>query len=469
MNFYVNDNDKPKKVTPGAFYAMLEKEITPLKTDFNVNSIASVVQFVLKKEDTEIEGDARQAEDIIRKAVETSVELEKAVAGEKDKKAKDKAAAAKKKAEEAKKAEALAAEEAKVVQAALVDSGKYALDFRKDTELSISSRIAEAVGTNFDLTKNGGLVLKKGAKLEAKDAFTAIQGMVALSEAGNTMKSKSALALADVLGTVDKIHGEDFYNQLMDDGNKSLMSAAKMVASHFPAEEREKIDPKGNLGFAHWQELAGKKGFTPAQRQKLAKFAAKSGASRDPLRNLIKSVSELKDEEKDDVIAAIGKVTSVEAATELVAKYNVNSGNGTGEKVTHLYLTIVDKRTLSVQSSNDWNEEMARASHGVVVLGSKPKFTLDNLALDEIKFVHTAPEVLPAGTGEEEEQEAYASLRVFEKEGKIMVVGTIDGIAQDVEAEGASTVEEGIAKVKETFGLNEENVDGDGNLWDIHE
>ena len=98
MNFYVNDNDKPKKVTPGAFYAMLEKEITPLKTDFNVNSIASVVQFVLKKEETGIEGDARKAEEIVRKAVETSVELEKVVTAEKGKKAQDKATAEKKKA-----------------------------------------------------------------------------------------------------------------------------------------------------------------------------------------------------------------------------------------------------------------------------------------------------------------------------------------------------------------------------------
>lgn len=456
MNFYILENDKPKKLAPGPFYALLEKQITPLKTDFNTNSIASVVQFVLKKEEINVEGEAEKAVDLIRSAVEASVEIEKGM----DQAKKEKAS------QQAEKKE----KDVKEIQVALVDSEKFAITFQKDTELSIKSRIAEAVSEDFDVSKNGGLVLKKGAKLEHKNVFTAIQGMKALSEAGGTMRSKSNLALADIISAVDSKHGEDFYAQLMDEKGKPMMKAASMVGSHFPSEVREKLDPKDNLGFSHWQELAGKKGFSAEQRQKLAKFVAKNGASKDAIRNLAKSVSELKDEEKDDVLAAISKVSSVEAATELVAKYNVITGQPTGEKASHLYITIVDKRTLKVESSNDWNEDMARAAHGVVVLGPNPKFTLDNLNLAKIAFTRTAPEVLPdlEPTQEEmEEAEPYASIRIYEKEDKIWAAGTVAGITQNVEVEGASTVEEGVTQVRETFGLDENNTDAEGQAWEI--
>lgn len=464
MNFYIYTSDnKTKKLSSGEFYAKLNKEIAAAGIRFDSSSTPGAVNLILKKEPIDnLNDETQKAVDIIRSLVEASVEIEAHIDRLKQSEAQVKAQAHE--------------EMIREQQEALQKGTELATVIESDTNVAITSRLAQVIGENFTVTRSGGLIVKKGARPSVGDVLTAIQGTAALASAGDSMASKCKMALVDALDIADRQFGEEIYSQLLDeDFHPSTMKAALMVKNHFPVSKREEIDPEGKLGFTHWQELSANAKLTKPQKARLAKVAATKGATKAQIREMASNLSKVDEDDRGAMLSLVEAEDAVDDAIETVKQHLHSKGVEVERDRKWLFITIrhsngamVDIPAgcyIDMKTSNGWNMELQKELHQAVRLGTHPEATLDGENLSRIDFVYTSP----TGKTQEEEKPAFADIRVFEKDGVIKACGTIDGKKEDIEIEEAKTVADGLSLIRSSMGLDKNDKDSKGNQWNLRQ
>jgi hypothetical protein len=382
--FYIEISGRPSPVDRNHFSTYLHKQLLNNGHQVGLQWVTSALAIAESGQDPGISESEKEPYNKVLLMLQASVQMEKQYETSRLVRAEEKAQEPAKRIEKE--------------QQAVTSAQEAAIIIRQQSDTVLVDRIQTIVGDNFDVSKNGGLVIKKGAKLSKQDGFTLIASLTEFAQAGEKMAGFSSLALGDALMAVENKYGEDLdYTQIIQDTgkSKSLIDGARMIARQFPAEKRMEIDPEGHLGFAQWQEVAGRKSLRSTDKVKLAKFASKRGTGSKSIRELASALGDVDEEDRGVMLNRLEeeKLTGA-AAIEVVNRFLEAEGKTTAQKANWIFFRATENGSVELRTSNDWSDALSAQGYSGVKWGTAPKWSPDGLSFSKVPFVRAAPDTL---------------------------------------------------------------------------